>query len=236
MLYYHNNFFFVVGNARSGTTSLMSLIQAHPDIGKCIHEPFSHWNPMDKSLDKLKFEKYAKKIFRDYRGIKELSHESGYLGMARRYFFALPVEIVRIYRKNKLRQALSLCLARKTKIWDIVRGDNNYKNIIKKIGPISLEEVNKQIKGIYLNEKKLDIEIKKSFLVYYEDLFLSSIEKQENILMDIFSYINSRPMITKKMKCIFSQGRQNDDDVYKSIPNIDEINSVLGNEKDGYIW
>ena len=28
----------------------------------------------------------------------------------------------------------------------------------------------------------------------------------------------------------------NDDDVYRSIPNIDEINSILGNEKDGYIW
>ncbi len=236
MLHYHNNFFFVVGNARSGTTSLMNLIQGHPDIGKCTHEPFTHWNLEDKPLDKLKFEKYAKKIFRECRGIKELSHEYGYCGLARRYFFSLPVEIIRIYRKNKLRQTVSLCLARKTKIWDSIQVKNDYSNRIKEIGPISLEEINRTMKEIYFNEKKLDREIKKSFLVYYEELFFSSIEKQESILMDIFNYINLKPLVTKNMKFIFSKGRQNNDAIYRSIPNIEEINSVFGNEKNGYIW
>ncbi len=237
MLYYHNNFFFVVGNARSGTTSLMNLIANHPDMGKCIYEPFLFWNHADKPLNKAKLQKFVKKIFRDYCGIKELSHDMGYCGMARRYFFSLPIKVIRIYRKNKLKQALSMCLARKTKIWNFV-GDNkrDYNNIIKEIGAISLEEINITMREIYFNEKKLDREIKKSFLVYYEDLFFSSMEQQENILINIFNYINLRPTINKNMRFIFSNGRVNNDEIYRSIPNIDEINSVLGNEKDGYIW
>ena len=221
--------FVITGAARSGTTQLANICNRHPDIN-CHYEPFRHSQiGKDYREGRLTIHQVLKRLYSTGEGFKECCESVD--AVTRKALLALPVKIIFIERLNRLRQAVSLYLAKQTDIWQTDHG-KNYDQEVQLVGEIPLEVVEFRIKMLSTTNDMMKRELqqlrKPYFHLIYEDFYFGSEESQERTTKEMFEFIGMRPVFTNRMRELFRNGRLNDEGIYQKIPNIDEIDRTFG--------
>lgn len=245
----------LLGFARSGTSSMIHLVNGLLDNGKkIIGEPF---NPnVDKKrkqdgdtsyLDLYKqvgLEGVLNIIEKNANGFKHLYSKDfdKYVKTADilktgRY------NIIYLYWKNALKNAVSLLISYKSTAWSYLEKE---KVLSTKFKPFNAEEIESYIFNNNSNINYFRNYMKKNNIPFleisYEDVFGDSLTKDDRrvLLSKISEYIGGKKEIEKNevinnfINNPFEK-KLNNLDTYKLIPNIDEINLKLG-QKYGYLY
>lgn len=231
---------FVIGSARSGTTSLTRLIAsgnkyASEEILNCVKsEEFANCKDKEEF-----FMKKIENLLKKHKFIKEIfvypSPETFPMYMKRsREFLYNRTLVVRARRRNKLRQALSAHVAMQTGCWH--KSEKDYLPLLSELKPIPLQSIEKSIAGLKEMDRLLDLELngKEPVEVEYEKFFFDReylIETLKNIADQSEMPISVR---NKEIKTI-GKGRLNSPETYRMIPNIKDIEE-LGNEENGFLY
>lgn len=231
--------FMIVGSARTGTTQLATICNAHPMLKKCYYEPFLHMKHYKYPRDEDWIRDHGDQFIRDrlytlYNsgdGIKELTTCNYYNTWFRKHIFALPIKIILTERKNILRQAISMYIASESKIWN--QGNMSgvdyldYLEIVASLRNFPCDIIKRHIINIIKTyqsvKKELDVISKPYFHLIYEDYFFGHSDVQEQITKDMFEFIGVESIFNKRMRMLLDYGRLNSEEVYRNIQNLDEI-------------
>ncbi|MFB6246597.1 MAG: Stf0 family sulfotransferase [Candidatus Pacearchaeota archaeon] len=135
----------VLAHARSGSNSLMDALNKHPKID-LLREPFNESRPnWKKGLKNYKKElkdskslnKILQKIFKKHNGFKTLVYQ-----IPKKYgknlFSRRGMKVIVLYRKNKLKSAVSLEIAKQTRAWHV---KDRSKAKSKNIGHLNIDNL-----------------------------------------------------------------------------------------------
>jgi len=227
--------FAIFAHARSGSTSLATVIDASPDVKMAIepfHPEYSKWNPNEPDYssiikDKISMNKALEELFSKYNAIKVLQYQFSdeiYIELLKRK----AIKILFLRRKDYLAGVISGLIAEQTNVWK--KDDIKTKVDYSKLKPLSISRAKKML--TYVSEQ---MEFYEDFLrenrkgeylkIYYEELF--SEDQMQNLekIQRIRKFLEIKPpdseVIEKYMTP--SQTQINDKGDYRKIPNYQEI-------------
>ena len=209
--------FFVVGTGRTGTTHLLGILRQHPEISKAVFEPTQYGNESVESC------------FRRAYGVKEICKPSTkqFVDQTLR----LPIKVIHTVRVNLLRQAVSMCLARRLDIWQRDKVPvAEYPKFIEGLGSLPLEDVINEAESLrnFENAMLSRLNNKPHMTVVYEDFYFGSEEYQKKSILEMLDFIGvTDPYITPRMIDLLRNGRLNNEEVYRHISNVKEIDNKL---------
>jgi len=250
----------IFAHARSGSNSLMRILDKGFGFSKSVVEPFNpKFNKEVISAYKQYVEfygdqylrKYWKKIITEYDLVKHLYGQLSFVE-DRQILESGNFKIIFLTRKNVLKREISGIIARKTKNWFLM-GDENIKKMREKVRntkfePVKVEKVREMMKySIKLKEiyRNFLIETNKNFIeVFYEDLFDEDLTIDAKIaeIRRISNFVRGHPDLKEhEIKTILkildvNENKINNEETYLSIPNIFEIERELGNFKTGFLF
>jgi len=110
---------FIIGVGRSGTSQLAKIFTSHPSLKGLSFEKF---RLNSKNLDftlatESQIKLYFNYMFDRYDVFKEIMLNDKHNNAVRSYFFSTNINKIVIYRKNKLRQAISHIFSRTAQMW-----------------------------------------------------------------------------------------------------------------------
>jgi hypothetical protein len=231
---------FIVGVARSGTSQLAKIFINHPSLKGLSFETFySNSKNLDLSTaTEHQINLYFRYMFERYDVFKEIIINDKHNNAVRNYFFSTNINKIVIYRKNKLKQAISHVFSKTSQMWHPTEKDRDVYN--KEINgiKISLNEVRSTLNYINFQYKLLfkELKEKKHFLVVYEDLFFDNVENQKLLLKNMFNFCNLKFDEDQKIMNLLSNGRINSNETYKKIINHQEIEDAFGNKENGFLF
>jgi predicted RNA binding protein with dsRBD fold (UPF0201 family) len=231
---------FIVGVARSGTSQLAKIFINHPSLkGLSFETFFRNSKNLDLSIaTEHQINLYFRYMFERYDVFKEIIINDKHNKAVRNYFFSTNINKIVIYRKNKLKQAISNVFSKTTQMWHPTEKDRDVYN--KEIDgiKISLNEVRSTLNYINFQYKLLfkELKEKKHFLVVYEDLFFDNVENQKLLLKNMFNFCNLKFDEDQKIMNLLSNGRINSNETYKKIINHQEIEDAFGNKENGFLF
>lgn len=231
--------FVIFGQARSGTTTLLDLIRAHPQI-KAIIEPFNpsrgDWGKTyvtdNKDLNQLKRALIG--LDKEVDGFKHLIEQSSYEG--NRLILDSTDRIISIRRHNHLKTVLSNFICRQANHW---RHDKN-RILNHNFVPIDMDKFKPALRR---QKDKWDpytsyLEKDNVFSLTYESFYLGAPEEQLKTLQKIYTHLGLGPIrnLKKVLELFEPANRQlNSPESYQRIPNIDQI-AALGSDENGYLY
>jgi len=229
----------LLAHARSGSTSLMEILGAHPDV-RMVNEPFSP--NRDRSggcyhqqvSDQATLEATVQEIFHHYNGMKHLIYQ-----LPLEWNHALVEQCGRrvlLYRQNMLAAVVSAMLAEQTSTWF----GNREALLNEPLQPLDVVELGNRVRL----ENKL-VEEQREFLnrrrlayieIAYEELFDAQLPVDERLarVLRLFNSLGYDPPTGESLNRIQNllkpRYQINDQQTYERIPNIEEIEQTLGEE------
>lgn len=230
--------FIIFASARTGSTSLARVLGESVDVKMAIepfHEGFSKWNVGEKDYSKFivnseTMNQALDELFSKYTAIKVLDYQFDpkiYYTMLKRDVF----KIIFLRRKNIVQSVLSNLVAKQTSEWHKQDNIEIYKNL----KPIDLNQMSEMIDYVTsmnnLYEKFLEKNRQGNYLsLFYEDLYSDNLDKIIINLQTICDFLDitlpPRDAIKKYM--LPSEAKINYTNVYKNVPNYEEIEKKFG--------
>jgi len=220
--------FLMYGIPRSGSTSMVSILQHHPDIRKMDYEPFIDWRlskcdvSLNEKLNELRFLD-GFKIHINQIGPKFIKE-----ALKKRK------KVIFMDRRNIFKCALSLDRAYQSGIWQRTNIETKHDF------PVNFGNLKKTIKNLYEQKSQALKLLKKEKIDYYhffyEDFYLVSEEEKIRQLSEIFEFLGHRPVINQRMLKVLRTNRLNDERTYLQIPGIYKIEKKLGSNENGWLF
>ena len=228
---------FIIGNPRSGTTQLCSIILSHPKIKRCAFEKFLDYYTKNQNTYQENLKVNLHKCIHEFDLLKEIMTTEKNLSFIRNYLLSLPITIARTLRHNKTQQAVSACVAQQTQHWH-KKNEIDYVDILKQLKPIPIKQIKSSINYLNNQDKILDTELKnrQHIVVHYEKFYFGSQKYQKQILIGIFESMNLTPLFNEKTFYLLNNGKLNSNETYKMIPNVNEIDETFSNEQNGHLF
>jgi LPS sulfotransferase NodH len=188
-------------HARTGSTSLMHLLNLHSAIRMC-HEPFhpshSTWYPgednyVDLVKDESTLDSQLSKIFGRFNGIKTLSYQLPE-NLYERLLSRDDIKVIFLSRRNILQAAVSGFIARQTNVWQSSDLEKTGSHQGAPLEPVPVNQLRETLE--YYRE--LDALYREfvsrkpsssALLVFYEDLFSADLDRNRGVLRHIFRFV-----------------------------------------------
>lgn len=167
--------------ARTGSTTLMRILNLHAEIC-CFDEPFNHdYSPAHagrvtctESLGQVIAE-----IWQTHNGIKHVADPSGWpfreARLNRNLLLNPGHDLILLTRRNRLRRAVSVEIARQTGVWQPWSEEDRNKSLLFEYSPIPVARLRTRLDADerFLEEVNSDVRTRagRSFMLDYEDLF-----------------------------------------------------------------
>lgn len=242
--------FIIFAHARSGSTNLAQVLREHPSI-KIASEPFHRdyhkINPDEKNyIDYIKDEASLSQqldiLFGQYSGLKCLEYQLT-KGLNNWMLKDPSIKIIFLQRKNLLQTVVSMYIASETKVWHKHVNKDLEISSFPEIEPVDIDVMKKRLENLRnkLSSYKqlLEKEKKADYLsVYYEDLYTNN--RKENIknAKEVFLFLGL-DIPDKQRISVFmdpQKAKMNSHDTYKLVPNIDDVESMLGSDETGWLF
>ena len=245
----HDQRLILFAHARTGSTSLMHLLNLHPEIRMC-HEPFhpshSTWytgeeNYVDLVKDEISLDAQLSNIFRRYNGIKTLSYQ-----LPERLYERLlardNTKVIFLSRRNSLQAAVSGFIARQTNIWqrsDLEKGGSCH---VAQLEPVPVDQLREtlnyycELDAVY-REFMSKKPPSSALQIFYEDVFSSDLGENREALRSIFRFVGLDMPQSENVDKLLDPGQTKvtSSAVYRSIPNAALIDRELGSDETGWL-
>jgi len=212
---------------RSGSTSMVSMLKVHPDIGKMDYEPFN-WLKKEE-LD----EKFKELVFLD--GFKIHVNQIGQVHVIKA--LKMRKKIIFMDRRNIFKCALSHERAAQSGVWQSVHKDVHKLKYDTPVNPVSIKRL---IQFLSIRRKQALNTLKREKIDYYhftyEDFYLASEDEKIRQLSEIFEFLGHRPVINQRMLNVMRIPKLNDERTYLQSPNIYEIEKEFGSNENGWLF
>ena len=237
-------------HARSGSTSLYRVLQAHPLLNFAL-EPFwdgyARENPGEKNYvdiveDIPSLGEALDELFARYNGIEILSYqlpEEVYTHL----LLSPRVRVIFLQRKNLLRAEVSGYIARQTKVWQILNLNEETKQIYRNLKPASMGkfaegfEYAKELRDYY--ERVINRRPKGTCLkVHYEELYSGDLAANRAAAKEIFEFLGLDLPNADELDDHLDPrtSKINTPETYALLPNANEINERFGNDDTGWLF
>lgn len=244
----YNEKIILFAHPRSGSTSLIKILNTHPSLN-IAHEPFHEnynlWNPNErKYIDLVKnistLEIAFAELFRKYNGIKLLHYQlprilNNYLLSLEEY------KIIFLRRENLLQSVISNLIAEQTTAWHKEDLNIKTKKLYNNLNPIPISTIQERLKfdkeWMSYYEKRVKNRRINTLSVTYEELYASDMKQRTEEQNKIFNFLELEMPNEDKIAPYLTPGqaKMNSTKEYKLIPNIDEIISIFQNEANGHL-
>jgi len=232
MLKVPDNRFLMYVLPRSGSTSMVSMLKVHPDIGKMDYEPFRvhHLKRLKKEeLD----EKMRRLAFLDGFKIHVNQIEQGLVARA----LKKRKKVIFMDRRNIFKCALSHDRAAQSGVWQKIAKDSHK---LKYDIPVNVDRVKKLIDFLSKRRKQALQILKKEkidfYHLVYEDFYLTSEDEKIRQLSEIFEFLGHRPIVNDDMLRVLRTERLNDERTYFQITDIYKIEKEFGSNENGWLF
>lgn len=239
----------LLAHARTGSTSLMHLLNLHSDIQMC-HEPFhpshSTWYPVEENhadlvKDESTLDAQLSKIFRTYTGIKTLSYQLP-KSLYGRLLTRDDIKVIFLSRRNILQAAVSGFVAHQTNIWQSSDREKSGSCKVGPLKPVPVDQLRETV-GYYRELDSLYRELvskkpSNSVLqIFYEDVFSADLEKNRDALRRIFCFVGLEMPQGEQVDRLLDPGQTKvtSEALYSSIPNAALIDQELGSNETGWL-
>lgn len=137
--------FLLFAIARSGSTTLLRLLNCHPEI-RCIDEPFNphkfNGQYFERVKDVASLDETLEDIWRSHNGIKHAWDPTGASFSWRPYFnehllLRPDQKILFLNRRNILRQLVSMRIAQQTEVWNMTQTSDRSRLLNFEFQPIN---------------------------------------------------------------------------------------------------
>jgi hypothetical protein len=229
---------------RTGSTSILKALNAHPNI-RCSCEPFT-FPAMLRSREQIR-ERLAT-LRRDYFAVKHVWHPSGWpFGPQMELNWFLLTEgaecVVLLRRNNVLKRVVSCALCMQADVWYVENNEalDNYRR--RKFDPLNIEGIRRSVQRELAlleegRQRLRDANVRWTEMVY-EDLYGVAGAQREAFgrLFEFLGIASVSPPWPEVSRIIDQPvARLNDDDVYKSVPNIEEVEARIGGNATGWLF
>ena len=239
--------FVLLAHARSGSTTLHHILNAHDDI-RMAYEPFNpkreKWiqhNYHGQVTDDASLIQSLNEIYNYHNGAKHLIYQLSdhqneiLLGRDCRRIF--------LNRQNLLQTTVSGMIAEQTKKW----AGNRNEILTAWLEPLDLKEVGNRVnwlKKSISRYRRLMVDKGLEFLeVKYEDLYGPNLSLQQKLVKvdQIFHYLGAQaPSASARQRILEvlspDANKINSTSTYQRIPNIEAIEKTFGNDATGFLF
>jgi hypothetical protein len=238
---------------RSGSSSLWSIMQAHPDLRLMADEPFNEnfteWSPgnpdyLARVRDVQSLDLVLDELFGTYSGIKVLTYQLDAAELT--HLVQRPdLRIVYISRRNLLQIAVSDRIAKQTHVynrWD-VDPEENLADRYGALTPLDLDDLRSYVRFLASHLAWIDSLLNRrsdsrTLRLQYEDLYFADRESQLAQLSVLWSYLGLPPLACPEVDYYLNPdtaklGRA---DTYGQLANAPQIDAALGSDETGWLF
>jgi hypothetical protein len=251
----HVDNFVILSLPRSGSTTLARMLNIHGEIS-CLIEPFhpQRYNGRFYAVaTKCSINAAVDGIWRNWNGFKHVWESNGWPfvnapGLNDKIALGGTHKIILLIRRNFLRRVVSNLISRQTRYWIGNRVDFERRLKATTLAELDSGALRKQIcedtdavkrccHGLLLNKDNARI-------LYYEDVFDEHVAPADQFVTfnSILTFIGathvSPDVFRERFQYYFdaSVHRWATPDVYRRIPNIDQIESEVGSYETGWLF
>lgn len=219
--------FVILSEARSGSTTMLGLMNPKSRV---LQEPLGRMN-LDRKARLSDFYE-IENIFGPYEGVKLMAHRL-HLKDFGEWASKEKAKVIVMFRRNFLRMAVSVMLARRTQVWSKQFVTEGYYSM--QFDPVPLEEIQTAMERCQKNTKGMRslARMGNCFQVYYEDFYLQ--RGWEKTLPQIYKFCGFDPTIKPRSRKLAETYRINNNDVYLNIANVHEIEKEFGSNETGWL-
>jgi predicted amidohydrolase/LPS sulfotransferase NodH len=241
--------FILFAHPRSGSTIIAEILDLHPRL-RVLIEPFAEnfhtWerdnkNYLEQIVDAASLDTQLTEIFTEYNGIKVTSWPLSF-ELYQHMMMHTDRKVIFLRRENLLKTAVSSAISHQTNVWEKRNLPADVEGLYKNLQNIPIDKLIEYIestqKGMDLYEKRLHTRPQNMVkMITYEALY-DHPSDQETLMHGLFDFIGVEQIFTDKMKRLLDKGlsQMNTEDMYRHIPNHEEIETQLGNKAHGFLF
>lgn len=239
--------------ARTGSTTLMRIFNLHAEI-RCLDEPFNYdYSPAyaGKITNTESLYQVLAEIWQTHNGIKHVADPSGWpfkeSGLNHNLLLNPDHDMILLTRRNRLRRALSVEIARQTGVWQPWNEEDRNRSGLFKYSPIPTARLRARLDADarFLEDVNADVRIRagRSFVLDYEDLFGDTHNQTIVVVNKMLAFLGldnfqsvSVYKILEMLDLRTSVTASDSQNLYRLIPNIDQIEAELGSAETGWLF
>jgi hypothetical protein len=241
---------------RCGSTTLMHLLNCHPDI-RCTHEPFNYQKtelPICEPVkDSETLDLLIDSLWERYNGIKHMHVPIGWpfpngSTLSQHLLVRPGQKVILLHRRNLLQQIVSNQMALQSSVYQIRNAEDRDRITEFRFMPISEKAL-----AHMLDVWKRDNENYRNLLsrqgiafldLAYEDLFgpALTMKHKRKALEEIFVFLGRDPAAEginhERIDTLFDPARSkvNSADTYRLVPGIERIERLFGSRENGWLF
>lgn len=242
--------------ARSGSTTLMRLLNCHPDI-RCANEPFNPDNFGGRYFRRVRdlpsLEEALSELWRSHNGIKHVWHPSGWPFTNRRdlndyILLKAAPRVLFLNRRNILKRVVSSQISEQTRVWAFAGEGERDRLRNFEFKPLDVGWLKRQ-----LDHERESIAQQRQMLVahgaaylelWYEELYEadSGTRRKVERLNQVLAFLGGSAITDagalSKVEELFDplNAKMNSAETYSKIPGIDEIERRFGSDENGWLF
>jgi hypothetical protein len=240
----------VVAHPRSGSSSLVEILDCHPALTLLLDEPFnedfSSWHPANPDyLSQLagvtSLDRVVDGILAEYSGFKVHSYqlEPELLGhlLCRRDLY-----IVYLRRRNLLEAAVSGLIAEQTGLWAAGDRDRPLEDYYTGLDPLPAQDVRDRLRQIRENLAEVAAILRtrsdgRVLELCYEDLFLAEQSTRWRLARSLWAHLGLPPCENPRVGHLLEDAsyRMGKPATYGRLPGLAQIEAAFGNDENGHI-
>jgi hypothetical protein len=246
--------FIIFSLARCGSTTLMHALNCYQGV-RCVLEPFT---PANFSTDygninnAEALDSALGEIWREYNGIKHVWHPSGWPfgdtpDLNHRLLQTSGAKIIFLRRRNDLRRVVSSEISWQTGVWGTFTQNDRERVGLFDYQPLSMARIQHQLKSVaagtsemlrVLSDARMDFAE-----LFYEDLFGDDNRLADKLLLidRLRSFIGAGEGPDRQADFTIAdllnpvKTKLSAADLYRRIPNIEEIERRFGSSETGWL-
>lgn len=246
--------FILFSLARCGSTTLMRVLNCHPDI-RCIAEPFNakhiHRQYWERVKDSASLDDTLEEIWKTYNGIKHIwdARTWPFEPSLNEHLLLRPDHrVLFLNRRNSLRRLVSLQLSEQTDVWHMFTESDRKRVTEWQFKPINADMLGVSLyieKQVLHRYRKLLAEKRRDFLeLWYEDLYNPLLGAKQRLerLNQILTFLRldriADGQTASEMNQLFDPGNTgfNSRAIYSKVPGIEEIEARFGSDETGWLF